>query len=957
MQEKLFFNVCTVHQSFVCVDREARLVQRTSTNAGDHPVCAYKDNDAVAFFVVLDGQRRFISNIHSDAGVDFSDSPVLFAVTDNTDGSFSINIKGSFLSARRNASFAFVNNNLDWEHFFLKTSFLFDCRRFGISKLSTVHGTQVCLDDDVLSHRQTQELQGNSDLFAQPVGEDSLRLFVLKQNALHYVSSIDVNGCVSLSATPHLFAFVQNAEDQSISIRQNGLFWSAKDTGVFSLVPRNRMWEHLTLKPIDSFDFGMLLPTLVASPDDVLKYEDFNSPNRVWLVKGNAAPNIFNPPPRGTVLNVEPVMHVSAQWLDDFQSAIDSQPDFLALGDQHAVRGININALGSFKGINLAAPNQNLKQSCLIANRILERPNRLKFILIGLSPASLKSVGDRCRYLFNGEADTLEDALIDRLVSSISPVSNDVSSEPRRPTRSVDTVECDEESLRHLENLIDKCKALDVELVAVLPPSTVNEYSKKQIAFLRRLLSYLEKTLKTVDLTDMEPRRDSFEGMYLNENGEFQVGALLCARLQLAFGEKISLGLTYEQIYNLRSCVTPKEKERITDALFDRTIGMLKKRDKLNIGFVIYDTSMWCGDRLYNMFAQNPRYQTTVFLCLRRGHGELIKSDFGKGVELFKARGINVVEVRNGEMKIPKQDVLIYLTPYFKPLPKQFKDSTLTSETLIANIPYSLGAGVFGAQHIFVMDEVLWRTFPSSKLLARRSTVHKKTPPSRVIYSGAPKMDEIVVQSEEVSQFDWKMAQPDAVKIIWSPHWSVMLDNGSSTFRWNHEFFYEYAKAHPETSWVVKPHPNLLFSAVDGKIFPSIPALKEYFKRWDELPNAKVVTGGYYQSIFATSDGIINDSASFIIEYQYTHKPMLMLMRDTAKFNELGKAIIAANYHVDGRDYEGIANFIEDVLIKHNDTQLEARTKVFDENLNYRKENGMLASEKIFDTIDRPLRP
>ena len=91
------------------------------------------------------------------------------------------------------------------------------------------------------------------------------------------------------------------------------------------------MWEHLTLKPIDSFDFGMLLPTLVASPDEVLKYEDFNSPNRVWLVKGNAAPNIFNPPPRGTVLNVEPVMitdygtFVTAQGRRTFKSFAGQQ--------------------------------------------------------------------------------------------------------------------------------------------------------------------------------------------------------------------------------------------------------------------------------------------------------------------------------------------------------------------------------------------------------------------------------------------------------------------------------------------------------------------------------------------------------------------------------------------------------------------------------------------------------
>ena len=173
-----------------------------------------------------------------------------------------------------------------------------------------------------------------------------------------------------------------------------------------------------------------------------------------------------------------------------------------------------------------------------------------------------------------------------------------------------------------------------------------------------------------------------------------------------------------------------------------------------------------------------------------------------------------------------------------------------------------------------------------------------------------------------------------------------------ATFQWNYNFMYEYAAAHPETSWIVKPHPQLLLSAVSSKLFPSAEAFKDYLNKWDALPNARVVTGGYYQDIFETSDAMILDSGSFIAEYQFTHKPMLFLTRQGARFSELGDAIIAANYHVDGKDFDGIKNFIEEVLIKKNDTQLEARNKVFDEEINYVKDNGMLASEKIFRTLD-----
>ena len=197
------------------------------------------------------------------------------------------------------------------------------------------------------------------------------------------------------------------------------------------------------------------------------------------------------------------------------------------------------------------------------------------------------------------------------------------------------------------------------------------------------------------------------------------------------------------------------------------------------------------------------------------------------------------------------------------------------------------------------------------------------------------------------------MTQPDAVKIIWAPHWSIegFRYHRLATFQWNFEFMYEYAAAHPETSWIVKPHPQLLYSAVQTKTFESEAAFKDYLNKWAALPNARVLTGGYYQSIFASSDGMILDSGSFIAEYQFTHKPMLFLTRDTDRFSELGRAIIDANYHVDGKDFDGIKKFIEDVLINRHDTQSAAREKVFDAELNYAKDNGMLASEKIFRTI------
>ena len=101
---------------------------------------------------------------------------------------------------------------------------------------------------------------------------------------------------------------------------------------------------------------------------------------------------------------------------------------------------------------------------------------------------------------------------------------------------------------------------------------------------------------------------------------------------------------------------------------------------------------------------------------------------------------------------------------------------------------------------------------------------------------------------------------------------------------------------------------------------------------------------------------MILDSGSFNAEYQYTHKPLLFLTRETQQFTDIGGELMKVLYHADGRDHKAIASFIENVLIKKKDTMSATRQKFFDEHFNYRRDNGMLASEFIFNAIDRELR-
>ena len=289
------------------------------------------------------------------------------------------------------------------------------------------------------------------------------------------------------------------------------------------------------------------------------------------------------------------------------------------------------------------------------------------------------------------------------------------------------------------------------------------------------------------------------------------------------------------------------------------------------------------------------------------------------------------------------------LRPYFNYMPKAFALPSIGAETLMFYIPYGFNTctwNIYNTPIYHLGRKLFFDTQFHINLLEKECRVGMP----RGLYSGYPKLDDFY-KDPDALKFDWKMARPDAKKIIWAPHWSISSGILYATFQYNYKFMYEFAKAHPEISWVVKPHPWLPFSVVKENIFPTEAAFKEYLQAWNDLPNAQVYTGAYYQQIFATSDGMIHDCGSWIGEYQYTHKPMIFLTRETQKFNDLGNEIMKVLYRVDGRNLNGIAALIQRIFIEGNDAKAAIRKELFDKYLNYPKANGMSASEFIYRSI------
>lgn len=709
--------------------------------------------------------------------------------------------------------------------------------------------------------------------------------------------------------------------------------------------------------------------------------------------------------PENNIVNFEILSHITKEWVANLRYIEKNPVDCFATGISYTEAGLNFNCIAGVKGVNLASSNQDLRQSYITAKYVFDHAKRgsFKFVLIGLTPYSLRydniksfSVCPRnLQYawtLNDSTDDTPHGKLLQRLVSD--EVKNNFLNTPveqadlnfdglkNRALKEFPAYalvgwqealknsakdfypDTFEKNLQILEDYIKLClenHAKPVGIMFPFAPAMRDNYDKNLLVTFRQTVRQLEKIydFKFIDMFDLPLDYSCFYNMpHLNLKGSILAGNVLNARLceQNILPPENLCRYSYEYFYTLSNILPKDEYNNFMSNVFKMSLKKLRRKNKINIAFVLYDSSMWCGDEIYKSFAKDKRYEPTVFLCLRQDklNMETTVKDFYHGVEQLKAKGLNVVSVVDKNAAIPRQDVFIFLTPYLEVLPTAFSLANIPAETLLTYIPYGLVTATWDTTKNPLLH-VVWKIFFETEFSLREHEQNAEVENFCGHYSGHPKMD-IFFDDKADFKYDWKMAQPNSRKIIWAPHFSIREGIKYSTFHYNYQFMYEYARAHPEISWVVKPHPNLLFSAVEAGLFPSVKAFEEYLQKWNDLPNAKVETGAYYQAIFATSDGMILDSGSFISEYQYVHKPMIFLTRDTQKFNSLGDEIMKIIYRVDGKNFQGIAELMQKIFIEGRDEMFEERMKFFDRYLNYKQANKMLASAYIFKSIAQDLK-
>lgn len=415
---------------------------------------------------------------------------------------------------------------------------------------------------------------------------------------------------------------------------------------------------------------------------------------------------------------------------------------------------------------------------------------------------------------------------------------------------------------------------------------------------------------------------------------------------------------TYKGLYRYKDVFGKSKYISIRKKIFRRVEKKIGRKKNKSVRIIMAFCGEWCETEIYNYFYRRNIDIAVVLSPYFNGTEENIRKEYVRNREFCEEKGFRYIDAFDmtdwsfkGELRDVQGDILIYVKPWMTHYAEQTSLYNMPLSSVSCYIPYGI-MQVKGEQFQFNQKchHMFTHIFCESEIHRQMYDMFCDIGNSHVKFSGQPKMDPLVIDKEIDDRTIWKgvTGNSQVIKIIYSPHW--WFSDGYATFMDNGMSILEYAESHTDsTSWIYKPHPHLEVEVV-SRGYMSAEEYQDYVRRWENLPNAKVYLAGDYTDIFKTSDCIINDSISFIAEYMYTHKPMLLFQNENAGFNLFGEQTVKNVYTCRGDDMDSVERFIEDVRNGRDDMKA-AREQFFNTNLNYYHIRGQLASEYIIERM------
>lgn len=363
-----------------------------------------------------------------------------------------------------------------------------------------------------------------------------------------------------------------------------------------------------------------------------------------------------------------------------------------------------------------------------------------------------------------------------------------------------------------------------------------------------------------------------------------------------------------------------------------RYVGVLRKvRRKAATGipirvlFVVDNISKWKTQWLYDAMKSSSLFEPMIGLTIGVGISFSSLSEREKiETNFYSSRGCDVYvlyDIETGKdlpVSLLTPDIVFYQEcSAGMALGQRVFD--VSKYALTMYIPYSLEFGTVAAiyrkpnfqDQLFL--NICWNSIREEYVKGLSFSFSRA---GSVVGLGYPFVDELLSDVDVAGDY-----------VIYAPHFSFPIKGMSrpltiGTFMDTGIRMLEYAKQHPEMKWVFKPHPGLRRELEDAGGWTRA-EVDAYYSAWEQLGVGCYTSD--YPYYFARSKAMITDSASFLLEYSVTQKPLIRLVNKGQMHiaTDFVKSLFKTYYTVIGDD--GLFETLDLILVQNKDCMCQKR--------------------------------
>lgn len=366
-------------------------------------------------------------------------------------------------------------------------------------------------------------------------------------------------------------------------------------------------------------------------------------------------------------------------------------------------------------------------------------------------------------------------------------------------------------------------------------------------------------------------------------------------------------------------------------------LSKIQEKDRISVVFFAMNLPMWRYQFLYEALSKHPNFDVHIVLspCISFSF-EQQKKDIEKLREFFDQKKISYIDYHFDDISCYdvknelNPDILFYPQPSFNILDLKHDSKSFTNK-LLCYYPYAFWTAYGDWSYDKPFHNVAWKLYYSTELHKKDAVNIAHNKGKNVVVVGYPNADNFLYTPV---QNVWKPQNTKKKRIIWAPHFTIIKERSlvaHASFLWMADFMIEMADKYSEQIQIAfKPHPRLI---TELYLHPEWGKNKadSYYEKWRNMENGQL-DEGEFKDLFMTSDAMIHDSGSFTVEYHYSLKPVMFVIKEkenyAATLCEFGKKALDAHYW--GQNKKDIESFIENIVLKNVDTMYSKRKDFYD---------------------------